>query len=361
MKIFKRNVSRPEKYFLVPLLGSALLGTVLAVAGATYQKVSTVVDEHWRYPPPGKLVNVNGYLMHLNCTGEGGPIVIMDSGMGNSSLIWSLVQPEIAKSARVCSYDRAGLGWSESRHGWLPFGVTRRTSRQMTEELHTLLKNAGVPGPYVLVGHSLGGINMRVYASTYPDEVAGMVLVDSSHEETYARLPKPALSAANEDKIEHQEARSAALFGMARLLKNSDNYKWLPADVRGMYMSVESKTQTFLTLDDEYLSFGESVKQAREAGPMPKDIPLFVLAATEQYNSLSPGVREQTKQAWQGLQEELAGRSRNSVFRLVEGSDHSIHCNGHQGEVIDAILWVLEAARNHSRLSSNSSGNGLYS
>jgi pimeloyl-ACP methyl ester carboxylesterase len=329
------------------------LGTVLAVAGATYQKVTTVVDEHWRYPPPGRLVDVNGYKMHINCTGESGPTVVLDSGMGNSSLIWSLVQPDVAKFVRVCSYDRAGLGWSESRHGWLPFGVTRRTSQQMVEELHTLLKNAGVPGSYVLVGHSLGGMNMRVYASAYPAEVAGMVLVDSSHEETYARLPKAALYTADEKKIEHQEARPQVLLGLERLFKDRHDYEWLPANVRGMYISVESKTETYLTLDDEYLSFGESIRQARAAAPMPANMPLFVLAATEQYNSLPPGVREQTKQAWLELQKELASRSTNSVFRLVEGSNHSIHCNGRQGEVLNAVRRVLEAARNHSQLSSN--------
>jgi pimeloyl-ACP methyl ester carboxylesterase len=350
MKIIKRNLSRPEKYILAPLLGLTLLGVALAAAGAIYQKVSAIVDERWRYPPSGRLVDVNGYLMHINCTGEGVPTVVLDSGMGNSSLFWSLVQPEMSKSARVCSYDRAGLGWSESRHGWLPFGVTRRTSRQMADELHTLLKNAGVPGPYVLVGHSLGGMNARVYAGTYPDEVVGIVLVDSSHEEAYAKLPKEALDNANKTKIEHQEARPLALLGMQRLFKNKDNYTWLPPDVRGAYMSVESRTETFITLDDEYLSFGESVRQAREAAPMTKSLPLFVLAATEQFNSLPAGVREQTKLTWLGLQEELASRSDDSVFHLVEGSDHSIQCNDHRGEVADAVRRVVEAVRGHNRL-----------
>jgi pimeloyl-ACP methyl ester carboxylesterase len=350
MKIFKRNFSRSEKYFLLPFVGLAILGAFLVVAGVTYQEISTVVDEHWRHPPPGSMVDVDGYQMHIYCIGEGDPAVILDAGMGNSSLVWNLVQPEVAKFTRVCSYDRAGLGWSESRHGRLPFGVARRTTGQMVEELHLLLKNAHVPSPYVLVGHSLGGMNMRVYASTYPNEVAGMILVDSSHEEAYARLPKAALDAVNKGKIEHQESRSSALFGLERLFKHADNYRWLPVDVRGAYMSVESKTKTFLTLDDEYLSFGESVSQARKAPPLSRDIPLFVLAAIDQFNSLPSGVKEETEQVWQGLQEELASRSDNSVFRLVEGSDHSIHCNGHQDVVIDAIRRVIKTVQGHGRL-----------
>jgi pimeloyl-ACP methyl ester carboxylesterase len=128
------------------------------------------------------LVDVGGYMMHINCIGQASPTIILEAGMGDFSLIWAYVQPEVARFTRVCSYDRAGYGWSETS----PFP---RTANTMMEELHTLLANANIQGPYVLVGHSMGGMLVRAYAHNYPDEVAGMVLVDSAHEEGYIRIP----------------------------------------------------------------------------------------------------------------------------------------------------------------------------
>jgi pimeloyl-ACP methyl ester carboxylesterase len=126
------------------------------------------------FPPPGKLVDVGGWRLHLNCTGEargGQPTIILEPGLGDFSVEWSLVQPDVAKFARVCSYDRAGDGWSD-------WGPHPRTFRQIVYELHTLLDKAGVKPPLILVGHSYGGWLARLYAFTYPSDVAGMVLVD---------------------------------------------------------------------------------------------------------------------------------------------------------------------------------------
>jgi pimeloyl-ACP methyl ester carboxylesterase len=125
-------------------------------------------------PPPGKLVDVGGWRLHLHCTGEaraGQPTVILEPGIGDFSVEWSLVQPGIAKFARVCSYDRAGDGWSD-------WGPHPRTFRQIVYELHTLLDKAGVKPPFVLVGQSYGGWLVRLYALTYPSDVVGMALVD---------------------------------------------------------------------------------------------------------------------------------------------------------------------------------------
>lgn len=154
--------------------GLAAFIVILLLTGAIYQFVATKIDER-NYQPPGKLIDVGGYRLHLNCIGEGTPTIVMDAGLDGDSLDWSGVQPEVAKFSRVCTYDRAGIGWSET-------GISPRTSQQIVTELHTLLSNAGVQAPFVLVGHSLAGINVQLYASQYPDEVAGMILVDSSHE-----------------------------------------------------------------------------------------------------------------------------------------------------------------------------------
>src|SRR5438067_2718349 len=135
--------------------------------------------------PPGRLVDVGGWRLHLNCTGEARasqPTVILEAGIGDFSVEWSLVQPGVAKFARVCSYDRAGDGWSD-------LGPHPRTMHQIVYELHTLLEKAGVKPPFVLVGHSYGGWLVRLYASTYPAEVAGLALVEAGADHPLRMLP----------------------------------------------------------------------------------------------------------------------------------------------------------------------------
>src|SRR5215208_2878703 len=167
----KTKVSGLWRWTKRVLVGIAGLVLVVLLAGAVFQFVMTRIDAH-KYPAPGEMADVGDYSLHHNCTGEAGgaPTIVMD---------WQLVQPELAKSMHVCTYDRAGMGWSDT-------GDQPRTSEQIVKELHTLLGNAGVKGPYVLVGHSFGGTNMQVYGSQYPDEVAGMVLVDSALEDDKA-------------------------------------------------------------------------------------------------------------------------------------------------------------------------------
>src|SRR5215217_8405758 len=155
-----------------PLLGLVVALLVLAVAGAIYQAIATALAER-AYPPPGEMVDVGGYSLHINCTGQGSPTVILDAGSGLFSAQWVRVQRQVSDTTRVCAYDRAGIGWSE-------MGPDPRDAKQITSELHTLLGKAGIDGPYVLVGHSFGGMYMQTYAARYPEEVAGVVLVDSS-------------------------------------------------------------------------------------------------------------------------------------------------------------------------------------
>ena len=154
---------------LIDLVGMVVL---LGVVGAVYESVAEAADAR-AYPAPGRLVDVGGYRLHVNCLGTGSPTVVIDSGLGDWSASWrSWVQPEAAKATRVCTYDRAGMGYSES--GPLP-----RTAAHFAQELHTLLQHADIPGPYVLVGHSAGGLTVRVFADAYPAEVVGVVLIDS--------------------------------------------------------------------------------------------------------------------------------------------------------------------------------------
>src|SRR5215210_2370637 len=164
-----------------PLLGLVGVLLALAVAGAIYQAIATMRAER-AYPPPGEMVDVGGYSLHINCVGQGSPTVLLDGGSGEFSAQWVRVQREVSGTTRVCAYDRAGMSWSE-------MGPEPRDAKRISSELHALLKGANIEGPYVLVGHSLGGMYMQTYAARYPDEVAGVALVDSSQPDQFSYPP----------------------------------------------------------------------------------------------------------------------------------------------------------------------------
>src|SRR5215210_70193 len=166
-----RWIGRALLWLVVALL-------VLAVSGAAYQAIATERAER-AYPPPGEMVDVGGYSLHIDCVGQGSPTVVLDAGTGEMSAQWVRVQREVSDTTRVCADDRAGMGWSE-------MGPEPRDAKQISGELHALLEGAGIEGPHVLVGHSFGGLYMQTYAARYPDEVAGMSLVESSHPEQFS-------------------------------------------------------------------------------------------------------------------------------------------------------------------------------
>lgn len=306
--------------------GLAALIAALALAGAIYQVIATRQSER-KYPPPGRLVDVGGYRLHLLCSGpestDGSPTVVMDAGIGECSLGWSLVQPAIAKFARVCTYDRAGLGWSDP-------ALTARTSQQIVNDLHALLTNAGIEPPYIMVGHSFGGLNLRLYASRFPDEVVGMVMVDSSHEDypighlipLYVRL-----------------GLLSAPLGLPRLLAGvamSENpifaadSKYPPA-----YRAIATSTKYLNTVRREYSAADESWKQGRNSAKSLGDRPLVVLLPASGHE-LFPVAGK--------LQTDLAGRSTEGKLIFVENSGH--HIQHDQPEtVVDAVREVVEAVR----------------
>ena len=157
-----------------------LIFGALLVCGPAYQSVAMYYDLR-HIPMRGKLIDIGGYRLHLYCFGQkinGKSIVILEGGIGAPSLMWSLVQSDVAKQTRVCSYDRAGYGWSDP-------SPTPRTANQIVRELHDLLQQAGEAPPYILAGHSFGGIVIRVYAAEYPADVSGMILADARHEDFF--------------------------------------------------------------------------------------------------------------------------------------------------------------------------------
>src|SRR6185503_3897824 len=169
---------RWTKRILIALVGLLML---VAAAGATYQWAATRKDLS-AAPPPGQLVDVGGHRLHLWCTGAGAPAVILEAGLGGTRADWGFVQPEIARFTRVCSYDRAGMGYSDP-------GPSPRTARRIAAELGTLIDRSGLSGPVVLVAASAGGFAVRVFASDHTDRVAGLVLIDASHEDQTHEVP----------------------------------------------------------------------------------------------------------------------------------------------------------------------------
>jgi pimeloyl-ACP methyl ester carboxylesterase len=165
---------------LEALLIVAAILVLLPLAGFFYQKLGAVADFR-RHPSPGRLVDVGGHRLHLLDSGAGHPTVLFESGLPGSVLSWFHVQQELARLVRVVSYDRAGLGWSDA-------GPEPRTAGRIVDELHRLLELANVPPPYILVGHSFGGLTTRLFASRFPDEVAGLVLVDPVGPEEWSPL-----------------------------------------------------------------------------------------------------------------------------------------------------------------------------
>jgi pimeloyl-ACP methyl ester carboxylesterase len=313
------------------------------LAGVVYQFVATKIDEY-RYPVPGEMVDVGGYTMHLYCTGEGGaPTIVMDSGLGGTVLDWQLVQPEVAEFARVCTYDRAGAGWSDE-------GAQPRTSQQFVDELHALLDNARIEGPYVLVGHSLGGANMQLYARQYPNDVAGMVLVDSAlvpenpqiTQLTAALQPSPVWT------------KILTTFGVVRLLTMLEPvgypFSELPPDSADEALAISSRTPHLYEGADESSSLLESISEVHAAPMSLGDKPLIVLTAGPlqlEGMGLSQEQAHQIDEAHSEHQADLARRSQNGKQIIAEESGHYIHLE-QPDLVIDAIRQVVDAARNGS-------------
>jgi pimeloyl-ACP methyl ester carboxylesterase len=297
----------------------------LAVIGAIYQVVATQIDQR-TYPPPGEMVNVNGHLMHINCMGEGGPTVILEAANLGMSAHWVRVQQQLAKTTRVCAYDRAGMGWSEA-------GPEPRDAKQISSELHTLLKSADTEGPYVLVGHSYGGLYTRMYAARYPKQVAGVVLVDSSHPEQFTR--------SEEGRAMYEQNRRMGAFipwltrlGVIRLTNFYPAHPDLPAQQRAQIEAFNSSTQQLATTVEEFSATPQTNSQVRSTQSL-GDKPLAVVSAGQQ----SPD--------WLEMQDELAALSPNSIHRVVEGATHEslLYDKGDSQVTSAAIEQVVDAGR----------------
>jgi pimeloyl-ACP methyl ester carboxylesterase len=317
---FKRSEKGPGMARWLRKIALSIFAMVilLAVGGASYQAIETRLDAR-RLPENGRLVDVGGYHLMLDCVGVGKPTVVLESGWGDVSVEWRAVQPQIAKFSRVCSYDRAGYGGSDP-------GPMPRTSLQIARELHTVLQNAGEMPPYVLVGSSFGGYNVRVFNGLYHGEVAGIVLADATQEDQYQLLPKAwlVLSAA---QLKHCERLAKYSFfvvhlGIGRLMLRAQG-----ASDHGAYLILQAKYLRARASELEQIRV--SAEQARVADHL-SDKPLVVLTAAENTDTLlSSGLSkhdfEEFQRIWvDDLQMRLARLSTYGRRIIVQGSGHDI-------------------------------------
>lgn len=328
MKNKSSNIQFGWKVLLVTVIASLILSTVYQAIASSYDVSS--------YPPPGQLVNIGNHHLHIRCMGEGNPTVVMEAGISGSSLDWILVQPEIAKAARVCTYDRAGYGWSEE-------GPQPRDGKQVAAELHMLLLRAGILGKHILVGHSLGGLFVQLYASLYPEEVAGIVLVDSVTKEQSLRMNGKTYE--RNLKAITVFTSIVALSGLLRLANQpvSIIIDKLPSEYQSMARAIGLRSKAYRALADEMASFNKSQIETRKAGPLP-DVPIIVLSSAV-LRDFPPGFSVDIKSLWDELQNDLASQQSNVLHVIAEESGHYIHLD-QPDLVIEAVVNMIGKINN---------------
>jgi pimeloyl-ACP methyl ester carboxylesterase len=319
----------------------SIIGIMIACAvfGMVYEAAMTPGDVA-RYPMPGQRVDIGGYSLHLNCTGEGSPTVILEAGYGAWSTDWATAQPDLSKVTRTCSYDRAGLGWSDA-------GPAPRDPEHIAMELHTLLANAGIEGPYVLAGHSIGGKHIRMFTELYPDEVIGLVFVDARHESAEPVGRTPEQNKQDREAYESslnlyrvmRDSGLARIFGVPLSRMLVPGIENVPDDVQYENVILGVRESTLQTQIAESPATTYSDDQLRAARPL-GNLPVVVLSA---------GKALQQTANWETVQKNLVALSNNSRWTIVENSLHNIAFDD-PGAVITAVQDVIQSAQSGQHL-----------
>ena len=315
------------------------------------------------YPPPGKLVDIGGWRIHINCTGKpkaNSPTVVLESGAGDFSFDWSLVQPGVSGFTRVCSYDRAGNAWSD-------LGPRPRTMQQIAYELHTTLFKSGVKPPYVFVGQSFGGLLSRTFASQYPKEIVGMVFVDSTHEDTQLNIngklkrvrelsqgrviPAIQTSISASDKSLSADERTKLEDFLKKIgpPKIEAPFNRLAPEIQEVRRWALSKPEHYVADNDPF--WGEEfagIYSARKTGEYPLgDIPVIVLTrGKSEYPETEEG--KQVNEERKRMQSDLLQLSRDSKQTIATESGHHIQLDD-PDLVVRAIREVVDSAQRRGK------------
>ena len=319
-----RSSNRRGRGCMFWLSGGLAMLLFLLLVGYIYEPIAEAADAK-AYPPPGELVDVGGYRLHINCTGTGSPTVIIDAGLGDWSTGWGFVQPEVAKTTRVCTYDRAGWAWSE-------VGPLPRDATQFAKELHTLLKNADIPGPYIMVGHSLGGLTVRVFVHDYAEEVIGIVLIDSMTTQQFAQSPTDVQSRLNTQSRPFNPLVLLGRLGIVRLLGKPLGILTDEVPNPEAYNALSVRPQNIQAFIDDSRGMPAAGMQASAVKSF-GNLPLIVLTA--RLNDI-PG--------WPVWQKELLQLSSNSQQLFAENSGHNIEFD-EPDAAVKAILLMVEQVR----------------
>jgi pimeloyl-ACP methyl ester carboxylesterase len=297
-----RSPIRRGRRFLIWLGGIVAGLVILGLAGMIYESLAEAADVRAN-PLPGQIVDVGGYRLHIHCTGSGSPTVVIESGWGDSSASWGWVQPEVAKITRICTYDRAGMGWSEP-------SPQPRTAREFAKELHTLLEKADEPGPYVLVGHSLGGYTVLVYAHDYPAEVSGLVLIDAQDlPPSDGATPQPAPRPGG-TSLPSLMARIGVMRLLAGPLGSIQN---LPPEEKQAYKAFSVTPLFAQTFVDEGRGMSEGGAQARAVTTLGA-LPLIVLSRGKDQDAKHTVAQADLLQLSTGSQQLFADRSGHRIM-----------------------------------------------
>lgn len=317
------------------MVGAALLLVLLVAAGYTLERVAEARDQR-RFPPPGRLVDIGGRHLHLACLGSGpGPTVLIEQGAGSPSITWWPVQARVANFARVCTYDRAGYLWSDPA----PPG---RSLVDRVADLRALLERAELAPPYVLVAHSFGGFLARAYARAHPEEVAGMVLVDSPHEST---VLQPAFMSYLRQGVRIQAVvAGAARLGLVRLFGRRLPMLLLPDHPAGYALCARPRHAQLFADDLQSLLAAWTMLRAPGGLGSLGDRPLSVLT----HGIPFPGAAKAAEEGWQEGERKLAALSSNSELVVATRSNHMIYLDEPE-VVVEAIRRVHAAAIHAAR------------
>lgn len=308
------------------ILAIILIIIAIIALGASYEFLSVMRDKRKYKTPSGTLVDVNGIQLHMNLMGDreaNQPVIVFDSGVGANALDWQKVQPQVAQFAQTITYDRAGYGWSDR-------GIEPRTPQRIVDELHTMLQNAEIEPPYILVGHSFGGIYVRLFAGTHPDEVAGLILVDSSHPEMLAaRNTEPEIKRLK--NVQRFQRIGVVRLMLPRILSRANH---LTGEPFKQYLAF-NLLDNFNTLREAEPLFRDGIELAEHI-----DVPLTVISR-ERDDDIA------TEKSWSDSQDKLADLSPNAKHIRTESSSHWTALSEPE-TVVDVIRNMLDELDSHN-------------
>jgi pimeloyl-ACP methyl ester carboxylesterase len=327
------------------VMTSVILGLLIGAGGSAY---NALCIRYYRHIAgiPGKLYVISGHAMHLYCTGRGSPTIVLSSGLGDDSLGWAKIQPVLSQETRVCSYDRAGFGWSDEGEGV-------QDANAISTQLHKLIEAALIQRPIILVGHSISGIYLRSYAAHYPSDLAGLVLVDGATPLQDERIPKELIRIQEAQRRQMPWQKLLMTFGWYRLRgvctgisPGFEAYSaWIKAD-----SCIPSQIHaTEIELDAERISGEETV----HAGPF-NDLPVLILSRDPNIvpSNWPAAVSRDNAVVWSQMQEEAKDLSRRSKRIIARGSDHYIQVD--RPDVVNReVAELVMLIRNHQTFPSN--------